>query len=492
MNCLHCGSVILPTGYCGMCGLNHNFVYKAYNSSNYYYNIGLDRAKVRDLTGAIDALKLSLKYNKRNTQARNLLGLIYYEMSEVVLALSQWVVSANYDESSKNLAVHYIKEIQSNASKLDAINQLAKKYNLTLQYAAQGNKDLAFMQLKKILGAHPHFVNGYLLLALLYMDLGNYDKAKKALKRVIRIDKTNTLAIKYMKEIGMEHRDIMHARDEKEYDFDDEEFQEEDGKKADIGDLVEGRMMEEELGEKSFHIGNYKEINFAKYSLVYVLVGLVLGIAAFSFLILPNKIQSVKDEYTDIKLSYSDEIAKKNVTISNLQGQVADLETANSQLQAQIDATVGENSGTAAYDKLLLGKEYLDSGNVLEAVRCLSGLKEEQFTSDTAKNLYRSILDAGKGDVFDTLYNTGHSAYEAQDYATAIENLALATSVDGEKVDAWYFLGKAYEASGDVISAQSVFEIINSKFPDSQYATGSSGTSAEDTSADDTTDEGEE
>ena len=50
---------------------------------------------MRDLSGAIETLKVSLMINKYNINARNLLGLIYCEMGEVVEALSQWVMSKN-------------------------------------------------------------------------------------------------------------------------------------------------------------------------------------------------------------------------------------------------------------------------------------------------------------------------------------------------------------------------------------------------------------
>ena len=49
------------------------------------------KAKVRDLSGAIVALRNSVELNKYNTNARNLLGLIYFEM-ETVAALSEWVI----------------------------------------------------------------------------------------------------------------------------------------------------------------------------------------------------------------------------------------------------------------------------------------------------------------------------------------------------------------------------------------------------------------
>ena len=47
--------------------------------ANSFYNLGLEKAKVRDLSGAAASLKKSLHFNKYQTDARNLLGLIYYE-----------------------------------------------------------------------------------------------------------------------------------------------------------------------------------------------------------------------------------------------------------------------------------------------------------------------------------------------------------------------------------------------------------------------------
>ena len=43
--------------------------------SLYWYNDGLRKAKIRDLTGAENSLKKSIQFDKYNKDARNLLGL---------------------------------------------------------------------------------------------------------------------------------------------------------------------------------------------------------------------------------------------------------------------------------------------------------------------------------------------------------------------------------------------------------------------------------
>ena len=76
MNCYKCGCSLNEKDFCTSCGADVARYKQVLSMSNAYYNEGLEKAQIRDLTGATACLQLSLKLNKRNTQARNLLGLI--------------------------------------------------------------------------------------------------------------------------------------------------------------------------------------------------------------------------------------------------------------------------------------------------------------------------------------------------------------------------------------------------------------------------------
>ena len=154
------------------CGEDVKIYKKLARISNTYYNAGLAKANVRDLSGAIQDLKYSLEINKYNTQARNLLGLIYFEMGEVVDALTEWIISKNL-EPKKNTADEYIKAIQESPAQLETMNQTIKKYNQALTYCQQGSDDLAIIQLKKVLSLNPRLVKAHQLLALLYIKTEN-------------------------------------------------------------------------------------------------------------------------------------------------------------------------------------------------------------------------------------------------------------------------------------------------------------------------------
>ena len=88
----------------------------------------------------------SLKFNKENIDARNLLGLCYYETGEVVSALCEWVISKNL-QPEDNLADYYITKLQNNKNRLDTINQTIRKYNQSIEYCRQDNEDMAVIQL---------------------------------------------------------------------------------------------------------------------------------------------------------------------------------------------------------------------------------------------------------------------------------------------------------------------------------------------------------
>ena len=108
MNCINCGAFLTDTDldYCPHCGANVLIQKKVDYLSKLYYNQGLEKASIRDLSGAISCLKQSLAYDKRNIRARNLLGLVYFETGEVVAALSEWVISKNIQESESGFRIY--------------------------------------------------------------------------------------------------------------------------------------------------------------------------------------------------------------------------------------------------------------------------------------------------------------------------------------------------------------------------------------------------
>jgi len=369
--CPNCGAQVRKNGYCSSCYMHIQVLRKAYNTSNYYYNIGYDKAVARDLSGAIESLNMSLRYNKRNIMTRNLIGLIYYEMGEVVTALSHWVMSVNYN-SSNNMASRYLKELRQDPTQLDNVDQIARKYNMALGYIQSDDYDLAILQLKSSVSANPHFVKGYLLLALLYINAGNYEKARVTLRRVLKIDKANPLAIHYLHEMGDTDENIIQMRMESvENDgLLDDEYMEESVATADTStELSTGKI------KQIFHdiitrhknsvvkTGEFGEISFAKYSGLYVILGLVLGILMLFFVVVPYQKKKLREDNEYLVKTYSEELATKNSTIIALNDEIEQL---NKQIADMISAENEATNPLPDYSDLQHGMSETDIQNMID------------------------------------------------------------------------------------------------------------------------------
>ena len=201
MNCPNCNTPLLNTYVCPKCGHKDELARKIIFASNWHYNQGLSKAKVRDMTGATNSLLMSLKYNKRNTQARNLLGLVYYQTGELVAALGEWVISMHFQKKN-NIAGTYIRAVQNNPGKLQFANKTIQKYNTALEYLHQGNMDVAIIELKKVINLNPNYIKAYQLMGLLYLKTKQYAAARKVLLRALKIDRNNITSLRYLEEIN--------------------------------------------------------------------------------------------------------------------------------------------------------------------------------------------------------------------------------------------------------------------------------------------------
>ena len=317
--CINCGAPVSTNGYCTECRLPDSFLQKAHNTSVYHYNIALDKAKIRDISGAIESLRTSLRYDKKNIEARNLLGLMYYETGEMVNALNHWVMSINIDPRN-NIAVRFLKSVRDDNKQLGEADNIAKMFNTALEYAEGHSFDLAVIQLRRCISVNKHFVKAYLLLGLIEYEQGRIGKAKKTISRVLTIDRYNPTAMRYLREMGESEGDIIRNKDEAGEDelFDGDYYgvsaATEDGKRP-------ARKIElperQKSGESTLN-RRYRRLNRARMSNVYVLIGVLIGIAVFYLLIVPVKDKNRKRDISKMEASYSEKLASKNAEADNL------------------------------------------------------------------------------------------------------------------------------------------------------------------------------
>lgn len=447
MKCFNCGADLKDSEYCSQCGADVKLYSRMLKLSNAYYNEGLEKAKVRDLSGAIPALRESLKINKKNTNARNLLGLVYFEMGMVVEALTQWIISRSF-QSTKNMADKYIEAVQNNPARLDSINTSLRKYNQALVYCQQESYDLAIIQLKKVLSVNGKLLDGHLLLALLYMKTENLSRARAELKKVLAVDCTNTKALRYMQALDQQTVE--------------EKPQEEDSNKDAIAYTRGNETIIQPVGVKD---------NSGFHAVLNVVIGVVIGVAVMGLLIMPALQSKKSGELNKAVAEYSDQVDAKSATLDSLQAENDSLKQQNEEAAKAASEAADKVS---SYEELLKAYASYSSGDSAAALQQLEAINQDTL-SDDAKTLYSSVFSEVGATAVQDLYRTGYDAYQKGDYATAIEDLGKCYELDNTQGDALYFLARSYHKSGDTENAKTYYQKVIDEFPNTRKATDAAG-----------------
>lgn len=448
MNCPVCNKELsFKESVCGGCGQSLGTYRRAISASNRYYNEGLAKARTRELKGAADALRKSLRFNKRNIDARNLLGLVYYEMGQVIDALKEWVLSKNYQEEN-NAADRYMADVQRNQGKLESINQAVKKYNSALGYAKQGSYELAIMQLEKAVSINPAFVHASQLLALLYMQQGENKKAAKCLSRADRIDKNNPLTIKYKNALPGTFASSALA-----------EVKERPRK-----------LPETEITPKVFASGSYKEERFNFWPYLNLLIGVALGIVVVCYLIVPTAKKNITSQYETQFKQYSDELAAQSVNTADLKKKYSDLEKEKESLNQELEKLKEEGMDEKVYENFFSAINQYISGDKEAAAERLVKVKAGALESAAAKKVYNTIKEDTFKDVAEKLAEEGRVTYNSGKYEEAVEILKKALKMDAESTKAIYFLGRCYHRQGDYEKAKEYYTTIINNYPDTERA----------------------
>ncbi len=457
MKCIYCGAPLAAIDYCPNCGADITVQKRIVRISNLLYNQGLEKAMVRDMDGAITCLNRSLKFNKENTDARNLLGLCYYEIGEAVSALCEWVISKNLQVEG-NLADYYINAMQNDKNRLDTINQAIRKYNQSVLYCQEDNEDMAIIQLKKVISQNPKLVKAYQLLALLYMKRSEYERARKLLRKAARIDMTNTTTLRYLQEIeeatgkgtSLERKRRRYERDESEPD-----------------EQISGTLRYNSGSETVIQPATFRDSS-TMATFINIILGILLGGAIVWFLIVPANRQSVND-------SANKQVTEANTKLAEVQVQAEELENQIEGYQKDADDAQQDREDALAradgYDDLLEAANLYIKGDQSNAATKLSSLNPDDY-DDNAKALYETLNDIVASDIYDGYYQAGTSAYVDKDYKTAAEQLAKAVDADPEReqathCDALIYLGMSYYNLGETAKADAAFNQVVEYYPSS-------------------------
>lgn len=415
--------------------------------ANGYYNQGLEKAKIRDLTGAAECLKKSLHFHKYQTDARNLLGLIYYEMGETAESLVQWVISMNLQPDGNRAAV-YLREIQEKPGRLEAESQNIKKYNQALSHAQSGSDDLAVLLLGRVVDYNPHFVKAHLVLALLYMSHGDYTKAGKSLQKVLQIDKNHPKALWYMSIVKSNTGRAEVERKKMDVAFSHRQMQDDD--------VILPPTYRETTGW---------------LTIINIVVGLALGAAVIWFLVMPALEQELNNKHNQELTGILKEVNQKNLEIGALEQRLSDMESERDQAASRLLTIQEDEEGRIRqYQRLVQILKARETQDVRTVATVYADLDLDLITDPDTAAVAAEITTYMDTEGYQVLADMGNEARDAGDQDRALDLYQKSLNIKGDNPQVIYDMALIYQAKEERDKANELFGQVIMDFSDSELA----------------------
>lgn len=415
--------------------------------SKVFYNRGLERARLSDLSGAAAYLKKSLIFDKYCTDARNLLGLIFYEMGETADALVQWVISMNLSPED-NIADEYLDEIQRKAGALSEASSVVKRFNQALEIAQKGGEDFAIVELSDITKRKPNYVKAQLLLAMLYMQESEHIKAGRALMQILDIDKNHPQATFLMEEVkrATGKAEVERAR-------------------------LENAYMHRELSDDVVIIPKTRaQFNLDKIVL-YITGGIITGLLSFYILILPSVRKAYNSALNEAIVSNAKELSDANASNSELTKNYNELKSEYSDVKQKLDAYEKQNlEFTSTYEKLNSIISYYSAGKYDEAANAYLSIDRASITNEPLLSQLKEVDRVMLNDCFKAVTELGTDNWNGGDKEKAEVYYRLALNIKSDDPEVMFLLARLLQSEDRISEANAIFDKIVGEHPDSPYA----------------------
>jgi len=422
---------------------------KTVNISDSLYNAGLAKAKNADMSGAIESLNKSLTLNKKNVAARNLIGLVYYEIGRIGDAIRQWRISLSLIPD-QNPAADYIQQLEKNTRQLLRLDDAVHMYNTALDYIRQKSDDMAIIQLKKAVDTNPRFIDALNLLTLCYLIQGENGKAAGTVERTLAIDVSNPLALHYYRLAYADKSRPALAPPPA-------------AKKAAAVPVISHTAAEDTGIGRSFPI----------VGVISFIIGALSAFAILYILIMPERLAE-KDKAMETLQN------EQTAQVQALQGQLDGANAENTQLKA--DNTTLNDKYTALQtqsdlnektDRIVSAEQLMNGGLYQEAVDAAAAVDKTGLSSDLQERL-QNIIDTSYPQLVEKYYNDGVAFYNKKQYDDAkqqFDNAMKFVQPGGDLGDdVLYYLGRVAVQQNDTESAKNYFQKILDDYPDGKQA----------------------
>jgi tetratricopeptide (TPR) repeat protein len=405
------------------------------------YEKGLEQAKNKHLTSAIETLTRSVDYNKNNVEARNLLGLCYFQIGLFADALKHWIISvaAKHD---KNPANDYLQSFQLDSRLMERYSDSLAMYNAALTQVRQRNDDLATIQLKKVIEYNPNFTEAMNLLSLCYIVSKQESKAVSLVTRVLDIDASSPAALRYSKI-------VLHTKD----------FLKQSAPQPAPKQLARPAEILSKRSSAPF---------FSASAVLSLVIGAAIAALLFIFVFNPPQIEEKNQTIAEYESNIQSEKEKHKEELKQKESEIQAANTEAEEWKQKYEESTAETELAGRITQAELASVYYSAGRLTDALSVIDSTDTTGFSNELIEE-----LNTIKTQVYKQLgvseYNAGRSHYNSGRYTEAVQAFEAALRYvlpDSDYTgDAYYYLGRIAEMNGDAQAASSYYKLTVDNYP---------------------------
>jgi len=394
------------------------------------------------MSGAIDSLRKCLALNKKHVEARNLIGLVYFEVGRIGEAYREWLISVVL-LSDQNPASDYLQSMEKNPRQLEKLNDTIRMYNQALEYIRQKSDDMAIIQLKKAIDINPSFVDALNLLALCYLMQGENDRALTVIEKALSADTNNSIALKYYKQAtsGKSRPELVRP-----------------AKKNAAAPV----MMRKPAVETGFG----RSFTFA--GIFGVIIG---GLCAFLFLymlIMPGRFAEMENEIEVILAERAAESEDFQRQLYSAQAEVTSLQQSESSIRERYQALETQIDINERLNRIRDAEAHLHREEFQEAVNVAEAINREGLPDDLVERI-QNLRATAYPRLVVIYYNDAIRLYGEREYSRSRLEFGNAYRYmwndDPLADDILYHLGRLAVYEGDYGAARTYFERVINEYP---------------------------
>lgn len=414
--------------------------------SNRFYNLALSHAMDRDLFGATLLLKKALIFNSKNANARNLLGLIFFEEGAVAEAIVELLISRELVHTDMNVANEYLSKIQ-NDEKLNDYFESIKLYNAAIDDIAFERNDLAMLKLYKAVELNDHNVKAMLLLSIILLKINDHIKAGHFLLRCQKIDNGNKFINDHMDYVlkNTKKNEVKEKRIQNVYSI----------KKLDTDDTI--------LPRKYIKLSENQKV-------IFILIGIIIGALFYALILSPHGGGNSYASDSEV-IRYANLVNDQNKIIRDMTIENNTLKAENEDASVKLRAYEEQDRlFTSQYEALNSIISDFDEGYISRAAKTFVELDKDAITDDALILLLNQARSRIEGIGAKRLTELGTENWNSGNKTAAISYYQLSLNVNPDDPETMFLLARLYQSLDRNGEANPLFDKIIAQHPESSYA----------------------